>query len=155
MTATVTEQRVHALEIVKDVDIAAPIGIVFESVLEQLGPGNEAEAGQSIPMVLEAWPGGRWYRDLGDGAGHFWGTVQAIKRPTLLEICGPLFMSYPAMSNVQIRLSETEHGTHLRFVHRAMGSIAHDPAIARGWEMIDGGWTNLLTRIHSAAERSH
>ena len=47
-----------------------------------------------MPMKLEAWPGGRWYRDLGDGNGHFWGHVQAIKRPTLLEISGPLFMSY-------------------------------------------------------------
>ena len=46
-------------------------------------------------MKIELWPGGSWYRDLGDGNGHFWGNVQAIKRPTLLEITGPLFMSYP------------------------------------------------------------
>ena len=38
--------------------------------------------------------------------GHFWGQVQAIKRPTLFEITGPLFMSYPVVSNVQYRLSE-------------------------------------------------
>ena len=36
-------------------------------------------------MKIEAWPGGRWYRDLGDDNGHFWGNVQAIKQPTLLE----------------------------------------------------------------------
>ena len=24
-------------------------------------------------MKLEAWPGGRWFRDLGDGNGHLWG----------------------------------------------------------------------------------
>ena len=59
-----------------------------------------------MPMKLEAWPGGRWYRDLGDNNGHFWGHVQAIKRPTLLEITGPLFMSYAAMNNLQYRLSE-------------------------------------------------
>ena len=61
-----------------------------------------------MPMKLEAWPGGRWYRDLGDDNGHFWGHVQAIKRPTLLEITGPLFMSYPVVSNLQYRLSEEE-----------------------------------------------
>ena len=44
-------------------------------------------------MTLEPRPGGRWFRDLGDDNGHFWGHVQAIKRPTLLEITGPLFMS--------------------------------------------------------------
>ena len=64
-----------------------------------------------MPMKIEPWPGGRWYRDLGDGNGHFWGNVQAIKRPTLLEITGPLFMSYPVVSNVQYRLSEVDGGT--------------------------------------------
>ena len=59
-----------------------------------------------MPMKIEAWPGGRWFRDLGDNNGHFWGHVQAIKRPTLLEITGPLFMSYAVVSNLQYRLSE-------------------------------------------------
>jgi len=62
------------------------------------------------PMVIEPWPGGRWYRDLGNGNGHFWATVQAIKRPTLLEFCGPLFASSPFISNVQYRLSEKDGG---------------------------------------------
>jgi hypothetical protein len=60
---------------------------------------------QSMIDQGRARPGGRWYRDLGEDNGHFWGTVQAIKRPTLLEITGPLFMSYAAVSNLQYRLS--------------------------------------------------
>ena len=48
-----------------------------------------------MPMNIEPWPGGRWFRDLGNNNGHFWGNVQAIKRPTLLEITGPLFASLP------------------------------------------------------------
>ena len=87
MAATITEQTVHALEIVKEEEIAAPIDVVFETILEQMGPENEAPGTGRIPMKLEAWPGGRWYRGLGNGAGHFWGNVQAIKPPTLLEIC--------------------------------------------------------------------
>jgi len=62
--------------------------------------------GTPMPMKLEAWPGGRWFRDLGEGNGHYWGTVQAIKHPTLLEFSGPLFMSQPVANNVQYRLSE-------------------------------------------------
>src|SRR5216684_5216166 len=93
MAATITEQTVHALEIVKEEEIAAPIDVVFETILEQMGPENEAPGTGPMPVKLEAWPGGRWYRDLGDDAGHFWGNVQAIKPPTLLEICGPLFIS--------------------------------------------------------------
>ena len=63
-----------------------------------MGPDNETPDGKPMPMKIEPWPGGRWYRDLGDDNGHLWGHVQAIKRPTLLEITGPLFMSYPASS---------------------------------------------------------
>jgi len=56
-----------------------------------MGPGFETPDGTSLQMKLEAWPGGRWYRDLGNNMGHFWGHVQAIKAPNLIEICGPLF----------------------------------------------------------------
>lgn len=155
MAANVTVMPVHALEIVKEQEIAAPIDVVFETMLEQLGPANEAPDSGPIPMTLEAWPGGRWFRDLGDGAGHWWGTVQAIKPPTLLEISGPLFMSYPATSNVQIRLSEENGVTRLRFVHRAMGQIAHDARIEQGWMHIDGGWEALVRRIASASLVAH
>ena len=151
MPATVTEQTVHALHIVRVEEIAAPIEVVFETILEQMGPLNETPEPRAMPMKLEAWPGGRWYRDLGNGAGHFWGNVQAIKPPTLLEICGPLFMSHPAISNIQYRLVEENGITRLTFVHRAMGQISHDPAIEQGWNQIDGGWDNLLTRIRKAA----
>jgi uncharacterized protein YndB with AHSA1/START domain len=91
-----------------------------------------------MPMKLEAWPGGRWYRDLGGNNGHFWGVVQAIKRPTLLEITGPLFMSYPVVSNVQYRLSEKDGGTLLTFNHTALGLILEDHrrGVSKGWSFI-------------------
>jgi hypothetical protein len=94
------------LSITEEIRVQAPIDVTFATLIEQLGPFNETPEGQSMNMKIEAWPGGRWYRDLGDGNGHFWGHVQAIKRPTLLEICGPLFMSYPVVSNLQYRLRE-------------------------------------------------
>ncbi len=149
MPNNVAEQTIQTLEIVKEEEIAAPIDIVFETILEQMGPYNEAPETGPMPMVLEAWPGGRWFRDLGNNTGHFWGHVQAIKPPTLLEICGPLFMSFPAVSNVQYRLTEENGLTRVRFVHRAMGQIPED--------LLDGtkvntGWSSLLTRIRVAAE---
>src|ERR1700726_1392936 len=123
MMAVSTEQEVRTFEIVKEESIAASIEIVFETLLEPLGPFNETPDGASLAMKIEAWPGGRWYRDLGNSGDHFWGHVQAIKPPALLEICGPLFMSYPAMSNVQYRLTEEGGVTRLKFVHRAIGLI--------------------------------
>jgi hypothetical protein len=91
MPTSIQEQQVQTFEIVKDEQIAAPIGIVFETLLEQMGPLNSTPE-KPMPMKLEAWPGGRWFRDLGDNAGHYWGVVQAIKPPSMLEIWGPLFI---------------------------------------------------------------
>ena len=139
-------EQVHTLEILKDEVIAAPIDIVFETILEQMGPYNEAPGTGVMPMTLEAWPGGRWFRDFGDNAGHLWGHVKAIKPPTLLEICGPLFMSTPAISNVQYRLTEEGAMTRVKFVHRAMGSMAHDGRVEQGW-------SHLLGRIQAAAKQ--
>lgn len=140
-------QAVQTFEIVKQEDIAAPIGIVFETILEQMGPLNSVPDRGPMPMKLEAWPGGRWFRDLGNNAGHFWGVVQAIKPPSLLEISGPLFMSTPAVSNIQYRLTEENGLTQVRFVHRAMGWLGD---MDRG---VNAGWTDLLTRIRAAAEK--
>ncbi|HUZ95055.1 MAG TPA: SRPBCC domain-containing protein [Edaphobacter sp.] len=151
MAAGTSEQTIQSLEVIKDELIAASIEIVFESVLEQLGPLNETPDGSSLSMKLEAWPGGRWYRDLGNNTGHFWGHVQAIKPPTLLEICGPLFMSQPAVSNVQYRLTEENGLTRLRFVHRASGMIP--AALTQGDRSVSNGWGYIVTKIREAAER--
>lgn len=144
MAATVKEGVLHAFEISKEEEIAAPIEVVFETILEQMGPLNSTPE-KAMPMVLEAWPGGRWFRDLGNNTGHFWGTVQAIKAPSLLEIWGPLFMSTPAVSNLQYRLTEENGVTRMRFLHRAMGWVGEQESA------VDTGWSQLIGRIRTAA----
>src|SRR5580704_8604682 len=135
------------LNIVQEIHVKASLEVTFEALLEQLGPGGEGGNGAPMPMKLEAWPGGRWYRDLGDGNGHFWATVQAIKRPTLVEFAGPLFMSYPVVSNVQYRLSERDGGTLIKFHHAALGLIQEDHR--RG---VTGGWSTIHERVRKVAE---
>lgn len=146
MPATVKEGVLQAFEIIKEEEIAAPMDVVFETMLEQMGPLNSTPE-KPMPMVLEPWPGGRWYRDLGNNTGHFWGVVQAIKSPSLLEISGPLFMSNPVISNLQYRLTEENGATRMRFVHRAMGWIGE---YERG---VDSGWSDLIGRIRAAAAK--
>jgi uncharacterized protein YndB with AHSA1/START domain len=150
MMAVSAEQEVRSFEVVKEEKIAASLEVVFETILEQMGPYNETPDGTSLAMKLEAWPGGRWYRDLGKDTGHFWGHVQAIKPPTLLEICGPLFMSFPAISNVQYRLTEEGGLTRLRFVHRAMGLIPLE--VIEGERSVNNGWNYIVSRIRERAE---
>ena len=131
----------------KDEEIAAPIEIVFETILEQMGPLNSTPE-KPMPMKLEAWPGGRWFRDLGNDTGHFWGLVQAIKAPTLLEICGPMFMSYPAANHAQYRLAAEAGGTRLKFAHKSFGLIPEDHM--KGMDM---GRNYKIERIRELADR--
>lgn len=146
---TMMPSQVEAgLHVEKTIDIDAPLQVTFDAMLDELGPEGQAPDGKPMPMVLEAWPGGRWYRDLGDNAGHFWGHVQVIKPPTLLEITGPLFMSYAAISHVRYRLAEHNGGTRLTLTHRAIGDI--DPDHRAG---VGTGWGHYLGRIKTLAER--
>ena len=150
MLTGAVEQGIQKLEIVREVEIAAPISVVFETILEQMGPLNEGAEGKPLPMKLEAWPGGRWFRDFGNNAGHLWGHVQSIRPNDLLEIHGPLFMSAAAVSHLLYRLSEEGGKTRVKFSHRAMGLIPQ--------EYLDGvnvgrGWTNLLARVKAGAEK--
>lgn len=148
MSVSPTIPGIESLSVVitREMHIKASLEATFESLLEQLGPENETPE-HKMPMKLEAWPGGRWYRDLGDNNGHLWGHVQAIKRPTLLEITGPLFMSYAVANNLQYRLSEERGGTLLTFHHKAFGIIADEHR--RG---MNEGWNHLLGRIVARAE---
>lgn len=142
------DQPVRTLLIERERVVRAPSGIVWEALLEQIGPAGDMPDGTPFPMRLEPWPGGRWYRDLGEGAGHLWAHVQVIKPPRLLELCGPLFMSYPALSHVQYRLVEEGDTTRLRIAHRAMGLIAQDHA-----EGVVEGWDHELDRVRERSER--
>ena len=146
---TLTTQSIEdlTLNITQEIHVRAAIEKTFAALLEQLGPRNERGAGDPMPMKLEAWPGGRWYRDVGDNNGHFWGSVQAIKRPTLLEITGPLFASYPFLSNVQYRLTAVEGGTLIAFRHSALGFIQDEHRAG-----INMGWAAMLDRIQKDAE---
>jgi uncharacterized protein YndB with AHSA1/START domain len=147
VTATVANLESLTLNITQEIEVRAPIEATFDALLEQMGPGNETPEGTPLSMIIEPWPGGRWFRDLGGDNGHFWGHVQAIKRPTLLEITGPLFVSHPIVSNVQYRLKAISGGTLMTFRHSALGFIPD--------EFRDGmprGWTPLFERIRRQAE---
>jgi hypothetical protein len=146
MSMSDVEQEIQTITISRDLEIAAPIEIAFEAILEEIGPCGEMPGGKPFPMVIEPRPGGRWYRDLGDNAGHLWGHVQVIKPPTLLELCGPMFMSFPAVNHVQYRLTAEGDVTRLKFTHRAMGPIPDEFR-----ENVGMGWDYGLNRIAAIA----
>jgi hypothetical protein len=120
------------LEIEQQIVVKASLPAAFEGLIRQLTTVN------AMPLKLERFPGGRWFRDLGENAGHLWGFVQVIKPPTLLEIQGPMFMSYPVAGHVQFRLAEVAGGSKVSVRHRALGFIedAHREGVVQGWQKI-------------------
>jgi len=135
------------LTINQQIHVEAPLDVTFAALLEQLGPGNQTPDGKSLNMKIEPWPGGRWYRDLGEDNGHLWAHVKAIMRPSLLEFVGPLFASFPFVSNVQYRLSEVDGGTLIVFKHTALGFVPEEHKAG-----MTKGWTAMHDRVRSHAE---
>jgi len=130
------------LDVEQHVDVQGSIGDVFKSVLNRLGKGNTTPEGSSMQMNLEEFAGGRWFRDRGEGIQHLWGHVQVIKPPTLLELSGPMFMSYPALNHLEVKLAETDGVTRVSLRHRSIGMI--DPQHREG---LTHGWTALLNAV--------
>ena len=147
MTAIAPTHDNLTLNVTQEVHVRSSLNTTFAALLEQMGASNETPDGKPFPMKIEPWPGGRWFRDLGNDNGHFWGHVQAIKRPTLLEITGPLFMSSGVLSNVQYRLTEVDGGTLITLRHTALGFIADDQK-----QGLTLGWTAILERARQRAE---
>jgi hypothetical protein len=137
---TLTELGIESLtlRIEEEIRVRASLEKTFAALLNELGPTGTRPDGTPMNMKLEPWPGGRWFRDLGDGNGHCWATVQAIKRPTLLEFSGPLMMSYPVANNVQYRLREEGGETVIKFLHAGFGLILeeHRTGVVKGWSHI-------------------
>ena len=144
MTAEETSAAIKTLKVVKEVQIAAPADIVFETILEPHGPMKD------LSMKLEAWPGGRWFRDLGNDTGHLWGHVQVIKPPRLLEIWGPLMMSFPAINHLQYRLTAEGNVTRLQLTHKAIALAGLIPPDLR--DGMGKGFDHWIKRIKQRAE---
>jgi len=149
MTAIASDIENLSLNVTEEIRVRSSLGATFAALLEEMGPSNVGQNDAPMPMVLEPWPGGRWYRDLGDKNGHLWGHVQAIKQPTLLEIAGPLMMSFAVASNVQYRLKEVDGGTLITFRHTAIGLF---PDGYR--EALSQGWRKIFERVQRRVEKS-
>ncbi len=147
MSTTVPTSEAQTFTITEEIAVRASVDQTFQSLLAQIGRLNEAPDGTPLPMVLEPFPGGRWYRDLGGDNGHLWGFVQSIKRPALLEIWGPLFMSTAATSNLLYRLNETPDGTLIKFTHTLVGPFPEEHR-----SRLKSGWSALHARVRKAAE---
>jgi len=149
MTTTISQTIEPTFIIAEEIEVHASIEATFASLIANLGRLNETPDGKPLAMTLEARPGGRWYRDLGGDNGHLWGFVQSIKRPALLEIWGPLFLSTATTSNLMYRLSESGGVTTISFTHTLVGPV---PDHFR--DNMEPGWEAIHARVKRDAEQA-
>ena len=142
-----TEMQDLTLDVHQTIEIHAALGDAYKALINRLSIESTTPDNQPMPMVLEEWPGGRWFRDLGNGQGHLWGLVQVIKPPNLIEIQGPLFMSYAVAGHVQFRLTQIAGGAELCLRHRAVGMIEEEHR-----QNVTKGWAHYLQTVKSKAE---
>lgn len=134
-------------EIVQQYSISAAADTVFNALVHRLTGGMTAGPDMSMQLVLEQKPGGRWYRDLGQDAGHLWATVQSIKPGVLLELTGPLWMSGSVNNHLIIRFHEENGSTTVSFKHTAWGFL--EPSFLEGTE---GGWKEIFDDVRQSTE---
>jgi hypothetical protein len=147
MTTTAQAVDQSTFTITEEIFVRASIEATFDSLITQMGRQNETPDGKPLPMIIETKPGGRWFRDLGGDNGHLWGFVQSIKRPALLEIWGPLFLSTAAANNLIYRLTEVDGGTNISFRHTLLGPVPDEFK-----DNMPPGWQALHARVKRAAE---
>ena len=135
------------LDVEQHADVKAAPEKAFAAVLHRLGKGNTRPDGQSLELLLEPKVGGRWYRDRGNGVGHLWGFVQVIKAPALLELSGPMFMSYPVTNHVEVKIETLPGGCRVALRHRALGLI--DPEHRKN---VGTGWSHMLNSVRKDCE---
>lgn len=136
------------LDVEQHIDMKATPEKAFAAVLHRLGKGNTRPDGQSLDLELEPKAGGRWYRDRGNGIGHLWGFVQAIKPSSLLELSGPMFMSYPVINHVEVKIEPVSGGCRVSLRHRALGMI--DPEHRKS---VGTGWNHMLSNVKKDCEQ--
>lgn len=138
-----------SIDITQAISIDASPDDAWRALIRRLSVENSTPDNQPMPMVLEERPGGRWFRDLGNDQGHLSGFVQVIKPPTLIEIHGPMFMSYAVAGHIQLRVTPTDTGCELALRHRVLGFVEDSHR-----EGLTHGWSPLLERTKQLAEQN-
>ena len=144
---TTADPQELTLDVVQSIEINASMEAAYDALIRRLSSENAGANNTPMPMVLEPWPGGRWFRDLGEQTGHLWGLVQVIKPPTLIEIHGPMFMSYAVAGHLQLRLTEVDAGVELTLRHRVLGFLEEGHR-----EGLKSGWNGFVTGVKALAE---
>jgi uncharacterized protein YndB with AHSA1/START domain len=140
-----------SFHIEQEIRISAPRDKVWTSLLDVQGWWCHHFAENNARMMLEPFPGGRFFEDSPEGVRALYGTVTYIKAPECIRLSGPLGMNrLPVTSTYEWKLEESagdKPATILKLTHRAIGLL--DPE----WESSHkDGWQQLWVHLRELAE---
>ena len=128
--------KLITMDVAASITIDAPLDRTFRCFVERIGdwllgyPSRE-----NLDLKLEPYAGGRIYRDLPDGASIWWATVQIYKPNERLDFAGPLFVTAPSLSHVNVEFeTEPDGASRVTVHHRTIGETpAHPELVETVW----------------------
>lgn len=116
------ESRVVHIE--DEIRIGAPASRVFGAMVGEIGMWFwRGEEGTDPPAKLEAWAGGRFFREWGEGNTELFATVGLIKKDRQLRLLGSIGGRHAIASVADLVLEEEGDETLVRVTHRVSGEV--------------------------------
>jgi uncharacterized protein YndB with AHSA1/START domain len=133
--------------------VDAALDVAWSVWTERFGqwwPADHTATGRDdLEVVLERRVGGRIYERTPDGEEHDWGEVTAWEPPRRLAYTWHLRRDRADATDVEIRFSGLDGGTHVEIEHRGWERLGAD---GESWrDRNRGGWSTLLPHYLEAA----
>jgi hypothetical protein len=133
------------------VAISAPLSEVWRYLIEDIAlwwPPQFYTSDKTKGVLLEPFPGGRFYEDYGDHGGLLWYRVVAIEKESSLSLSGQLLPPFggPAITSLRLSLKRASTGVILTITDSIVGAI-------RGYDPIDDWQLVFKEGFKTFAER--
>ncbi|MGD9688971.1 MAG: SRPBCC domain-containing protein [Phycisphaerales bacterium] len=151
MATTDTQVVQGSFHIEQEVTLRVPLERAWAGLLDVAGWWCCHFADRGARVVLEPFPGGRFFEESPEGPRALFGTVVYIKAPEIIRLHGPLGMGrLPVTSTYDWSLEPMGDpgATRLKLSHRAFGLL--DPEWQQSHEE---GWKSLWVRLAALVER--
>jgi uncharacterized protein YndB with AHSA1/START domain len=142
--------RPIAFELTAEIEIDAPIDVVWRSITEYIGEWWPHSFSDEPKIAIEPWIGGRFWEEFADtGGGALYATVTFLKPLRELTVSGSMGMRGARQYVKTYRLEERGAQTIVRTVASMLGDIDDETR-----ESYTTGGVEVLERLKGHAERT-
>jgi uncharacterized protein YndB with AHSA1/START domain len=137
-----------AFELTAEIEIDAPIDVVWRSLTEDIGTWWPHSFSDEPKIALEPWIGGRFWEEFGDvGSGALYGVVTHLRPLRELTVSGAMGMRGARQYVKTYVLDEAGPATRVRSVASVLGDIPEE--MREGYR---AGGVEVLERLKTFVE---